>query len=323
LRSILIAVFGFLALIGLGAFAGYNSGIGDRKAAQGSVITNQVAEQYQLALVDIQFNRYEVAKQRLEFIIANDPTFPGVQETLTQVLVLSSIPTATATATLVPTPDMSGAESAYQRSMQLIQAQDWPGALTALDQIRKLDSTYKTAQVDGMYYFALRNYGVALIGQGNLEGGIYQLTLAERFGTLDNTAYFERDNARAYLNAASFWELDWRAAAEGFAPLSGSGLWDGTMTATERYYYAAMRYGDYLYGQEEYCPALTWYQYAQAIGALDNEAAKNVNQAYLGCYPPTKVPTAPPEEITEPPVTEPPVTKPPATEPPATQPPTT
>ena len=68
----------------------------------------------------------------------------------------------------------------------MIAAQDWPGALGALDEMRKLDPTYQTSQVDGMYYFALRNYGYDLIvKQGNLEGGIYQFTLAERFGPLD------------------------------------------------------------------------------------------------------------------------------------------
>ena len=52
--------------------------------------------------------------------------------------------------------------------------------------MRKYDPNYNTSLVDGMYYFALRNYGYDLITkQGNLEGGIYQLTLAERFGPLD------------------------------------------------------------------------------------------------------------------------------------------
>ena len=304
-RSVVISLLGFLVLIGLGAFGGYSSGIGDRKAAEGGVITQQVAEQYQFALVDIEFGRYEAARQRLEFIIANDPSFPGAQEKLTEVLVLSVIPTATPTATLTPTPDLSGAESSYQRALQLIQAQDWPGALTALDQIRKLDSTYKTAQVDGMYYFALRNQGVALIGQGNLEGGIYHISLAERFGTLDSTAYALRDNARFYVSAASFWGLDWKLAAEYFSELSGSGLWDGTMTAAERYHSAAMRYGDQLFKQEQYCDALQWYQNAQAVGELDNEAAPNAGQAYEGCYPATEVPP------TEPPTTEPTATEPP------------
>jgi hypothetical protein len=173
-QSILIGALGLLLLSGLGAFGGFRKGLDDRLDARDSLITQQLAQQFEFAIVDIEFGRFEAAKQRLEFVIANDPTFPGAQEKLTEVLVKSSIPTPVPTATLSPTPDFSGAESAYQRAQQLILAQDWTGALSALDQIRKLDPTYKTAQVDGMYYFALRNYGHELIiKHGNLEGGIY------------------------------------------------------------------------------------------------------------------------------------------------------
>ena len=86
-----------------------------------------------------------------------------------------------------------------------------------------------------------------MIQAGNLEGGIYDLTLAERFAPLDNVAHVLRDNARWYITAASFWELDWERASEYFYQLNGSGIWDGTMTASERYRVAAMRYGDELF----------------------------------------------------------------------------
>jgi tetratricopeptide (TPR) repeat protein len=321
-RSILISVLGFLLLIALGAFGGFRIGLGDRLDARNSIINKQLSEQFQFALVDIEFGRYEAAKQRLEFIIANNPSFPGAQEKLTEVLVKSTIPTITPTVTLTATPDFSGAESAYQRAQQLILAQDWPGALTALDQIRKLDSTYKTAQVDGMYYFALRNYGHDLIlRQGNLEGGIYQLTLAERFGPLDNTAMGLREGARMYITGASFWELDWSQAVAYFSQV-GTGwpsLWDGTMTGSQRYHYALMRFGDDLFEQGNYCDAYEQYQAAASIGNLDNEAANHANQSYQLCYPPTEIPptasyTSEVPVATTAPATEPPTEPPTATE---------
>jgi tetratricopeptide (TPR) repeat protein len=293
IRSILIGIFGFVLLIGLGGYGGYSSALKVREDTKIQMTNKQLGEQYQFALVDIQFGRYETAKQRLEFILQNDPTFPGALDTLTQVLVLSNQPTPTPTMT--PTQDFRGLESAFTKAQQLVAAQDWPNALSALDQTRKLDPTYNASLVDGMYYFSLRNYGVALIGQGNLEGGIYQLTLAERFGPLDNTSHMLRENARFYLNAASFWELDWKRAAEAFSQLNGTGLWDGTMTASERYYYASMRYGDSLFANGNYCDAYQQYQNAQSVGNLDGTASKNSNQAYQQCYPPTEIPatTAP------------------------------
>src|SRR5215213_8027228 len=157
-RTFLFSALGLIFILVLAVLAGYGSGLSIRKTNQSSTISQQLGEQFQYALVDIEFGRYANAKQRLEFIIGKDPTFPGAQEKLTQ-------------------------------AQQLITAQDWPNAIGTLDQIRKLDATYKTGQVDGMYYFALRNYGYDLITkQGNLEGGIYQFTLAERFGPLDRDA---------------------------------------------------------------------------------------------------------------------------------------
>jgi hypothetical protein len=291
--SILIGILGFLLLIGLGGFGGYTSGIGDRKAAEDSIISKQLSEQYSFALVDIEFKRYEAAVQRLEYIISKKSDYPGAREKLTEVLVLSSISSPTPAPTLTSTPDFSGAESAYQRAQQLIQTQDWGGALSALDIIRKLDPTYKTAQVDGMYYFALRNRGHALITkEGNLEGGIYYLTLAERFGPLDNTSVQLREGARMYITGASFWELDWKQAYDYFSQV-GAGwpsMWDGTMTAAQRQQYAAMRYGDSLFAQQDYCRAYDQYQVASGLGSLDAAAAKNANQAYQQCYPATEIP---------------------------------
>jgi hypothetical protein len=319
-RAVLFGLLGFLLLIAMGGAAGYGAGIGARKSAESGIVQRQLSEQYQFALVDIEFGRYEAARQRLEFIIDHDPGYPGAREKLTEVLVLAVVPTAIPSATVTVTPDSSGAESSYQRAVQLIQAQDWAGALTAIDQVRKLDPAYKAAQIDGMYYFTLRNQGVALIGQGNLEGGIYYLTLAERFGTLDNVGYQLRDNARYYVNAASFWELDWKLAAEYFGQLAGSGLWDGTMTANERYLFAAMRYGDDLFEDELYCQAYEQYENASRIGNLDERAARNFVQARQLCFPATE---APPAATTAAPTSETPATEAPTTEPPPTEPPPT
>ncbi len=314
-RSILTGILGFLLLIGLGAFGGYSSGIGARTAAEKNIITKQVSEQFSFALVDIEFGRYEAARQRLEFIISKDPGFPGAAEKLTEVLILSSVPTPMPTPTLTPTPDFSGADEAFQRAQQLVRAQDWAGALQALDTIRKLDPGFKTAQVDGMYYFALRNQGYDLITkQGNLEGGIYHLTLAERFGPLDNTSNGLREGARIYITGASFWDLDWQQAVFYFSQV-GAGwpsLWDGTMTASQRLYTAYMRLGDELYLKGDYCGAYEQYQNATAIGALEAASASNANEAQLICYPatvtpeiiiPTETPTS--EVPTEPPTETP------------------
>jgi tetratricopeptide (TPR) repeat protein len=301
-RTILFNALGLIVVLTLAILAGYGSGISVRRDTQASVLAQQLGEQFQYALVDIQFGRYANARQRLQFIIENDPTFPGAQEKLTEVLVLINVPTPTLTPSLTPTPDFTGAEQAFLRAQQLTAAQDWPETIRALDEMRKLDPNYQTSLVDGMYYFALRNYGYDLITkQGNLEGGIYQLTLAERFGPLDRDATGLREGARYYLIGASFWELDWEQAFNYFDQVyrGWSGLWDGTMTATQRYHFAAMRYADELVTQEQFCDAVSYYESAQAIAALDKQASDGYTFAYQSCFPPTEAIT-PTLEVTPP-----------------------
>jgi tetratricopeptide (TPR) repeat protein len=294
-RTFLISAVILIFVLVLTVLAGYQSGISVRKQNQADTLTQQLAEQFQFVDEDIQAGRYKIAQQRLEFILLKDPSFPGAQQKLTDVLVQISlkegIQSATPTPSLTPTPDFTGAEQAYARAAQLIAAQDWPGALGALDQLRKSDPNYQQSQVDGMYYFALRNYGYQLIAQqGNLEGGIYQLTLAERFGPLDRDATGLREGARVYLIGASFWELDWPQALFYFEQARAWGnLWDGTMTASERYYYASMRYGDQLFAEGKYCEegeAIFQYQNAMTVGALDKTAQSNYDELQPVCFPP-------------------------------------
>src|SRR6266508_6233484 len=134
-RRFLFSAFGLIVILVIAVLGGYSSGIGVRKSNQSSMIMQQLGEQYQNTLIDIQFGRYEIAQQRLEWIIANDPSFPGEQQKLTEVLVLRNQPTPTLTPSLTPTPDFSGAQEAYAKAQQLIAAQDWPGAVGALDQM--------------------------------------------------------------------------------------------------------------------------------------------------------------------------------------------
>ncbi len=308
--AILLSIAGVLILLALGLMGGYWSGLGERQATEVSLRTKQLTEQYQYALVDEQFGHFESAQTRLQYIIQHDPTFPGAQAELAKVLVQMSIPTATATATITPTPDLRGEEAMFQTATQLTASGDWANAIAQLDQLRKQDPNYKTAQVDGMYYFALRNYGMNMIQQqGNLEGGIYELTLAERFAPLDNTASALREGARAYIQASSFFGVDWKDAVAYFAQVASGwpALWDGTMTSNQRYHESLMRYGDQLWAQKDACGAYEQYQTAMGIANLDAVAAKNANQAYQVCYPATATPT-----IEEVPTSEPPTEGPPA-----------
>jgi tetratricopeptide (TPR) repeat protein len=251
---------------------GYQSGLNQRRAAQSTLVIQQLDEQYQLGIQAMNEKRYEVALQHFQFVVEHNPSYPGVQEKLTEVLVKLSItpsPTASPTPAYTPTPDLRGAEEIFARARQLLDAQDWDGAISNLDSLRKSDPSYRAAEVDGMYYIALRMRGYEkiippsqLCNDINLEGGIYDLTLAERFGPLDSRAEALRTWSRLYITGASFWEIDWYQAMDYFSqvyPYLPNLMDSSCMTATERYRYATLKYIELVWSLGDYCTAQDLY----------------------------------------------------------------
>jgi len=177
--------------------------------------------------------------------------------------------------------------------------------------LRKADPSYKAVQVDGMYYIALRSRGMdQIIGNRayaettNLEGGIYDLTLAERFGPLDGFADGMRTWAREYMLGASFWELNWSEAVRYFAEVyeQAPNLRDASnFTATQRYATALLRYGDLqatAKSLHDRCQALDSWGASQAITPLPKEYADKFYKLTIACTPPTSTPEPPVEEPT-------------------------
>jgi hypothetical protein len=99
---------------------------------------------------------------------------------------------------------------------------------------------------------------VQKISEGNLEGGIYDLSLAERFGILDTEADSWRTWAQYYIRGASFWGVDWSQAVyyfEQVAPMFPN-MHDGTFwTASQRYKEALTQYAQQLETGEYWCEA--------------------------------------------------------------------
>ena len=301
-KRLVISILGFIIIVALGAFGGYNSGIGIRKSAEETQIGQALGEQFQLGAIALAEGRYDHARQHFEYIVQHEPTFPGAAEAMAQAILgmtFTATPTITPSPTLTPTPDLRGVEAIINNAQQLINAGDWTNALAALDQLRKEAPEYRTAEVDGMYYFALRYNGADKIAKlGDLEGGIYFLTLAERFGPLDSTANNLRANARLYITAATFWEINWKQAVNYFGQLAAfaPNVWDSAsnMTAGERYRFALIRYADQLAAANDDCGAYAHYSLARDYGPLDETAEYNANRAYNICYPPTAIPEPPP-----------------------------
>jgi tetratricopeptide (TPR) repeat protein len=252
-----------MALVAIGLMGGYGSGINQRFTARDTQLSGQLDEQFQLGELAYKAGNYDLAKQYFEFVLQTDSNYPGIQTAYTDLLLrlqVSPTPLYSPTPHISPTPDLRGAEEIYNSAFQLLNSNDWNGAISNLDSLRKTNPNYRTAEVDGMYYLALRQRGIEKITtvcqNVNLEGGIYDLTLAERFigtGNLDSYADSLRTYARLYIIGASFWDQDWVQAQNFFSQvmIGFPNLTDSScMSATRRWLVATFKIADQelLYG---------------------------------------------------------------------------
>ena len=288
-----------IVFIAVGILGGYASGMGKRYAAQSTQVSGQLLEQYQLGVQAVNAGQYNIAKQHFEYIIQNYPDYPGIKSAYTDLLLHMMITpsvTPSPTPTITPTPDLRSINQVYADVTGLLSApgadmcaRKWDDIITKLDTLRKDDITFHAAEVDGMYYMALRNRGVCKIYPQsyqpnascadlniNLEGGIYDLTQAERFGPLDSTASALRTWARMYITGSSFWDQDWPQAINYFNQVMANypNLADSSCTtASERFRQASLGYAQQLMDKGDYCGAEQQFAAIFAIGSPKNAAA--------------------------------------------------
>jgi type II secretory pathway pseudopilin PulG len=283
--------------VAAGVFTGYTSAVqaGAEQAAEQEA--QALEEQYQLGIQDMQAGRYEVAQQRFEYVLNQDPSHQGAIERMLELLpILYATATPTSPpSTLTPTPtrDLRPIQEMLDHAVAAAANGDWTGVIETLNALRGQDSGYQTALADRLLYLALRNRGVDRIMKDNdLEGGSYDLALAERFGPLDVEANRARNLARLYMYGSSFWEAYPEQAVYYFSQVASAApyLRDASgWTATERYRAALIQYGDQLAAQDDWCSAEDQYELALSYRS-DPELQAKAERAALECSPPTETP---------------------------------
>ncbi len=304
-----IGVFIILIASALGFYFGSQAAIANRNAEQEKAAINIATTQFQLGLRELEEGKYENAKKRFEYVIQLFPDFPGAQEKLTEVLfaqVNVATPTPLPSPTIQPTADLRGEEELFNQIQLLASSEDWEGVINTIESLRQLNINYHAVDVDGYYYLALRNRGVKqILSEGNLEPGIYNLALAERFAPLDDEANNYRTWARYYLTGASFWGVDWSRVVQVFGEIYPSlpNLRDSSgMTAQERYRMGLIKWGDLLMVQEDWCGAAEKYELAFALG-VDERVAPTATAAYDECHRPQETEPPPATETPTPTMT--------------------
>ena len=318
----MFALLGLFLLLGIAVVSGYGgylSAIDLRLDNQATQASAEAQRQFDLGMQDLLAQRYDLARQRFEYVIQLNPNFPGVTEALAQALLAINTTATTTTAptpTLSPTPDLRSQEDLYLQARSHMTGADWDGAINTLLVLRKRFPDYLTVEVDGLLYISLRNRGVHKISlQADLEGGTYDLSLAEAFGPLDGEARNWRDWAILYIRGASFWDVDWEQAVYYFAQLAqiAPNMMDASrLTAVERYRLALVGLGNWLALQERWCEAQEYYELAlsfQSNPEVEPTASYVVEQCANPSPPegsgigevtltPTLTPTLPGGEVT-------------------------
>lgn len=311
-------IIGILLITTLGGYMGYWDAVKMRSQQLSNRNAMEAATQFQYGLDDMAAGRYEMAKGRFEYIIEKlDPNFPGVREKLVEVMIAmipipTSIPTATLTPTLMvsPTPDLRGEEELIKQIQQQLANKAWHDAVTTIETLRTKNLAYRTIEVDGFYYIALRNRGMDKILKGDLEGGMYDMALVERFGPLDRDADSYRMWARYYVIGASFWEVDWEKATYYFGEVAPSlpMLRDASMIpAIERYRQAAAKVIEKLVAGGDYCKANQLLDTILVNNYRNATLEPIATRAALECHPPEA--TATPTKFTATPSLTPTLTK--------------
>jgi hypothetical protein len=301
----------FVVLLALGTLAGVGFGQEQRFAAEKTQSSQALRQQLELGLQALNAGQYEIARVHLDYVLHQDPNYPGLQAAYAE---LSARTQATASPTFTPlpsptaTPDNRNAEEQYTQVVELLSesnpnlcSRDWDGILAALDSLRQAASDDHTADVDGMYYIALESRGICRIYPQlyepnvpcsqlnlNMEGGILDLTLAERFGPLDSISTSLRNYARLYIAGASFWNLDWAQAQTLFAQVKAAypNLMDAScLNAAERWRQATLKYAEQLEKQGDACGAQKQYEAAFATGSpLNAPSYPAATEAANGCH---------------------------------------
>ncbi len=271
-----IALIGVLLLVLIAAgsaYAGYTSGISQRTGAESLQIAQQVQEQFDLGVQDMGARRFDLARQRFEYVIQHDPSYPGVTEMLAEVLLSmnsTATPTVAPTPTVTPTPDTRGVDDLHSQAQEHLSNSEWTLAIDTLLALRKADLLFQPVWVDGGLYVAYINRGRdKILRDGDLEGGIYDLTQAEQIGPLDADSKSYQTWARLYITGASFWELDWAQVVYYFAQIQPAlpNLRDGSdWTATERLRLAYAGYGDFLAENGDSCAAVEQFELSLQLG---------------------------------------------------------
>jgi hypothetical protein len=291
-----------IVITAIGAGIGYASAMKARLAEETTQRLTLATTSFVKAERDIANGDLNMASQRLQYIMTIYPDYPGLEDKLKEVLTAialanpdasAAVVTPEAAFTPVATKDTTQVSVLFQQAQNQQASSDWKGLLDTVNKMRDIDPSYEALKVDGFYFIALRNNGIAKIAAGHLEVGLYYFAMAQSIAPLDGEALSLAASARAYLEAESYYGIDYYKSTELLAEVvkQNPNMVDiSGYTAKERYVDSMMGIGDLLMTNLDYCNAAVQYSAAKDILSSDDLLAK-LQQANDYCAVPPALPT--------------------------------
>ena len=249
-------------VLAVATVSGYMSGLSMREVAEAETAASAAQQQMDQGIEDLLAGNFELAVQRFEYVLSLDPHFPGAAELLGEALTALDRPTPTASPiaslTPTPTPDFTSHDGMFSSAQDAFSRGDWTTTLDILIRLRGEKPDYRLEEVNRMLASSLRNRGMDNFYATRLEQGIYDLTLAERFGPLDSQAASWMHSAAFFIYANSYFGLDWSLATEYFGQICQANIWG----ACTKYGLSAKAYASEL-AEEDYC--LSMYYFSEAF----------------------------------------------------------
>ena len=276
----LIGVFVLIVAGTAGLTFGYVSGSREREGNFSLAMKADIHTQFELGIKDFEAGNYALARQRFDYVIQQDPNYPGVIDRQTETLIRLSdsqvqsaeIPLATFTPS--PTLDSRQADELFVQAENQFRNQEWKTLVQTIVALRDIDPLYRASEVDKMLFLGLRFSGIEkILDDGDLEGGLYDLALVERFAPLDSQARIYQEWARLYQIGVSFWGIFPDKAVEYFSQLFSAAPYLKDFSGIyvkDRYRMALIAYGDKLSQTGDWCLAVEQYRLAFDLLAEEN-----------------------------------------------------
>lgn len=255
--------------------------------------TEQINRQIELAQEDLAEDSENLARTRLEWVLAQDP------QNETAMTLLEALDAGRAKPTPEPTEsvDDPGEEDLVeveatdalpelQAIRRLVSAEQWEDALSALLAFRQIHPDYERTETDQLLYDTYVALGLQYVNTDKIELGLNYFTQAERLGNLPQEALDYRVWADLYFEGVAYSGVNWEIA---------SGYWRDLCAAAPffkdsctRLDAALVGYGDQLAYLLDWCPAVSIYQEAWNRNPGENLESKLFN-AREGCASATPV----------------------------------